>query len=367
MDDAWVIQQQAHTQAFLDHINSIDPAIKFTVEDTQGNGAITFLDTLVTLLADNSLSITVYHKPTHKDQYLQWDGHHSLSAKYSVIDPLTHRAKTICTEPELFRRNYYTLGRLWEGAITPQAINRVQNKVLNNNWEDHSNNSLHSTSSNNNSKVPSTQTGENNRNQTQVNNNQGASQLSTISRPRSTVGQVVIPYTKGIAESFKHICGAYGIKVHFKGNTTIKQVLMQPKDQDPKEKKSSIIYSFQCNHIACDEEYIGETASILGERCKEHLKQPSPIHAHIQQTGHNINDTSFNIIGREDQGQARTIKESIFIRVSNPTLNQNIGKYNLSHIWDRVLLTSQGLNWALPNGQHTNVIWGLNISLTLGS
>ena len=27
--------------------------------------------------------------------------------------------------------------------------------------------------------------------------------------------------------------------------------------------------------------------------------------------------------------------ESIFIRVNNPTLNQNIGKYNLSHIWDK--------------------------------
>ena len=79
---------------------------------------------------------------------------------------------------------------------------------------------------------------------TQVNNNQGAGQLSTISRPKSTVGQVVVPYTKGLAKCFKHICVKYGIKVHFKGNTTIKQVLMKPKDQDPKEKESSIIYSF---------------------------------------------------------------------------------------------------------------------------
>ena len=49
-------------------------------------------------------------------------------------------------------------------------------------------------------------------------------------------------------------------------------------------------------------EYIGETAMNIGERCKEHLKQPSPIHVHIQQTGHNTAETSFNIIGREDQG-----------------------------------------------------------------
>ena len=157
------------------------------------------------------------------------------------------------------------------------------------------------------------------------------------------MGHIVIPYTKELAESFKNICGKYGIQTYIKGNTTIKQVLMKPKDQDPKERKSGVIYSFQCNHIACNEEYIGETARTLGERCKEHLKQPSPIHVHIQKTGHNTTESSFNIIGREDQGLAKTIKESIYIRVNNPTLNQNIGKYNLKHIWDRVLFNIPGL------------------------
>ena len=118
---------------------------------------------------------------------------------------------------------------------------------------------------------------------------------------------------------------------------------MKPKDQDPKEMESGIIYSYQCNHLACDEECIGKTARTLVERRKEHLKQPSPIHGHIQQTGHAITDNSFNIIGREEWGQARTIKESIFIRVNNPTLNQNIGKYTLSYIWDRVLFNTPGL------------------------
>ena len=58
----------------------------------------------------------------------------------------------------------------------------------------------------------------------------------------------------------------------------------------------------------------------MGEKCKEHLKHPSPIDAHIQQTGHNSTDSSFNIIGSEDQGQARTIKETIYIKVNNATL-----------------------------------------------
>ena len=38
---------------------------------------------------------------------------------------------------------------------------------------------------------------------------------------------------------------------------------------------------------------------------------------------------------------ARNIKDSIYIRVNNPTLNNNIGKYNLPHIWDRVSLNTK--------------------------
>ena len=141
MDDIFVIKQQAHKQAFVDHINSIDPAIKFTVDGNQGNGAIPFLDTLVTPETDNSLSITVYHKPTHADQYLQWDTHHNLSAKYSVIGTLTHGAKTVCTRAELFQKEIQHLREALAKCKYPNwAISRVQNKYIYNNWEDSINN-----------------------------------------------------------------------------------------------------------------------------------------------------------------------------------------------------------------------------------
>ena len=55
---------------------------------------------------------------------------------------------------------------------------------------------------------------------------------------------------------------------------------MKPKDQDPKE-KSGLIYSYKCQGITYGDEYIGETTGTLGDRHKEHLKGPSPIHADI--------------------------------------------------------------------------------------
>ena len=104
VDDTFVIQKEIHKQDFLQHINSVDPAIQFTVEDNKEDGAIPFLDTIVKPETNGKLSTTVYRKPTHTDQYLQWDSNHHLSAKFSVIHTLSHRAQTVCSNPELLQK-----------------------------------------------------------------------------------------------------------------------------------------------------------------------------------------------------------------------------------------------------------------------
>ena len=104
VDDTFVIQKEVHKQNFLEHINSLDLAIKFTVKDNKEDGAIPFLDTIVKPEFDRRLSITVYRKPIHTDQHLQWDSYHHLLAKYSVINRHTHRDKTACNKPELLQK-----------------------------------------------------------------------------------------------------------------------------------------------------------------------------------------------------------------------------------------------------------------------
>ena len=64
---------------------------------------------------------------------------------------------------------------------------------------------------------------------------------------------------------------------------------------------------------------------------------------HNNQTNHPINHNNIKIIGREGHHLSRYFKESIFIRVNNPTLNNNVGKFNLPHLWDRVLINTPGL------------------------
>ena len=101
---------------------------------------------------------------------------------------------------------------------------------------------------------------------------------------------------------------------------------------------SGVIYRFKCNRVECDEEYIGESARNFGERFKKHQKSPSPIHDHINISGHTVSTEDFSILAREDQNLLRTIKEAIYIRANNPSLNRNVGKFHLPHIWDEVLL-----------------------------
>ena len=73
----------------------------------------------------------------------------------------------------------------------------------------------------------------------------------------------------------------------------------------------------------------GEKVDILENQLltfvKSVVKEPCPLHHHSNNTGHPTSQDNFHIIGREGHGLARDIKESISIRVNNPTLNRNIG------------------------------------------
>ena len=136
MYDTSVIQQEEHKQNFLEHINNVDPAIKSTVENNQQDGAIPFLITTAKPQADNILSLTVYRKPMHTDQYIQWDSHHHLAAKFSVISTLTHRARTVCTKPELLDQEIQHCREVLTKCKYPKwALHKMERKFTSDNQE----------------------------------------------------------------------------------------------------------------------------------------------------------------------------------------------------------------------------------------
>ena len=94
VDDVFSIIQKSNLHDFFQHINSRHPKTKFTME-TEENSQLPFLDTLIQRNRDNTISVRVYRKPTHTDQYLKFTSHHLASAKKSVITSLFDRAKNI--------------------------------------------------------------------------------------------------------------------------------------------------------------------------------------------------------------------------------------------------------------------------------
>ena len=66
VDDTFVIQKAEHSQQVLQHINTQDPNMQFTVEEPGHDRSLPFLDTKVTPGLTNTLITTVYRKPTHR-------------------------------------------------------------------------------------------------------------------------------------------------------------------------------------------------------------------------------------------------------------------------------------------------------------
>ena len=62
-DDTCCILKTCDVDGLLNHLNSIRPTIKFTME-LEEEGSLPFLDTRVTRLANGKLDITVYRKKT---------------------------------------------------------------------------------------------------------------------------------------------------------------------------------------------------------------------------------------------------------------------------------------------------------------
>ena len=154
---------------------------------------------------------------------MQWDSHHAIANKYSVINALSHRAKKICSNQEWLEEELKYIDRALAACKYPSwAIKRMKLK---------------------------NDTPKCNRNSNQNNRSNRINRIS-----------ITVPYNKGLSESFKNIGKKYGIQVHFKSEKTLKDELVAHKDKDHITKKSGIIYRFKCDRLECDEEYIRETS-----------------------------------------------------------------------------------------------------------
>ena len=53
---------------------------------------------------------------------------------------------------------------------------------------------------------------------------------------------IVVPFIPGTSEKLKKLCRNKGIQVQYKGTNTLRTLLSNPKDKDPKINQTGIIY-----------------------------------------------------------------------------------------------------------------------------
>ena len=274
------------------------------MEEADQHGSLPFLDTKVTPGPNNTLSTTVYRRPTHTDQYLHWNSNHFITAKHSVYNTLAHSAKVVCSNQQSLQQELKHIGMALQNSHFPTW---VLNKLQQNFQCRQQNNKPNSTD--------------------QQNSNSSNNNGTTLTTTTKTF-TCWFPIYSHWEKKFKRTCNKKGIQVHLKGSNTIKDLLMVPKDKDIKLQKSGVIYQYKCPTMNYPVEYIGQAGRAFGNRLKEHLRAPSPIHPHTSSTGHPVSPDCFNIVHRETLGTTRHIK-AMYIRANDPSLNRNLGKYQL--------------------------------------
>ncbi len=104
VDDIFSIIKRHALTNFYNLLNSIDPHIKFTMEQ-ELHEKLPFLDTILTR-NNGSLLINVYRKPTHTHRYLDYNSHHDKQHKISTAQTLLHRAASSVKRPILGQRSF---------------------------------------------------------------------------------------------------------------------------------------------------------------------------------------------------------------------------------------------------------------------
>ena len=100
------------------------------------------------------------------------------------------------------------------------------------------------------------------------------------------------------------------------------------------------VYKVKCED--CEATYVGETERSLKSRFNEHLRPSSTTsevskHIHLEQPEHSVELENTEILTTESRWFERGVKEAIYIRALNPSLNRDSGRYKLPQVWDNII------------------------------
>ena len=255
-------------------------------------GHLAFLDLDLSLSEDRNVVIQVHRKDCHTNQYLNFNSHHPFNQRQGTASTLLLRSKALPSTCVLQRaEEKKVFDALQTNGYPRQLLNRTS-RALN------------------------------------LKLRHGAAQPQT--QAVEPTGHVVLPYVAGTTERVCRVLRNYGIRVAQKPVSTLRNVLVRPKDKTHPYDVAGVVYKTQCSD--CDATYVGETGRTLRKRLEEHqrglrLNQPekSALAQHALHTNHNIDWSGSEVLEREQGWRRRRWKEAIAIHKHRANLNRNDG------------------------------------------
>ena len=296
VDDTIVALCDSLLEDFTNHINSIHPAIQFTREDEQ-DFKIAMLDAKIKRNVSGELTFSVYRKPTHTDQYLQFSSNQPLQHKLGVIRTLHHRCNMICTTEEEKMKEIDHLKKVLSiSGYTRSAWMAATHR---------------------NTPTPSS-----------------PSDPSDKNKPK---GYITLPYVGNTSDAIARVIRKAGIQVHLRPYNRLRDKLVHPKDKVSNEEKTGVVYHIKCGD--CDYAYVGETERRLSKRIKEHHRSSSPVGHHLIHRKHSISEQDISVLHQESDWFRRGVAEAIHIAQEDPVLNRDRGRHTLPNIYHEVILS----------------------------
>lgn len=289
------------SDSFLERINGLHPALRFTREDEQ-QGSLPFLDVKVVRTL-NGILTSLYRKPTFTGLYTMWDSYSPTLYKINLVRSLTHRVRRICSpvflESELQTLRSILLNNGYPGHIVDRYV------------------------------------------------------TPTVSNPDHFIGPkpcpviLQLPWIGKKSDLLQRKANNavrlayFAVKVRAIFQTS--KMFSLPKDALPTQSISNVIYLYECRQ--CESQYVGKTTQHLGERMKQHVPRhlvdtakrrgrpprvrentsdfQSSIASHLASNDdcrNRYNDADFKILARGRSQQHLNVLEALWIHKLKPAL-----------------------------------------------
>ena len=146
-------------------------------------------------------------------------------------------------------------------------------------------------------------------------------------RMRATI---TLPYIQGLSEPIKRLLSHLDIQVRLRANTTLRSMLMRPKDPVPQEERVGVVYKIPCRD--CTKTYVRQSGRTLAMKLKVHQRavrkgdvNASAIAEHVWNKQHCMDWSAAEVVDSEQYLCPRLLLGSWHIHSEQNPMNGECG------------------------------------------